>query len=161
MSDNYLRIIPSDPNLIPPDAVAEQIVRLLEPAFPEADEVVAETHGHPVFIDQGANLEAILCPACGKRLVLQPTAEIDAVLEWWYELTEPLGETDVSQVQASMPCCQAAVPFSALQFDWPAGVASFEISIMNPRVPDPPATELQRQVEALLGSPVKYVWAHY
>ena len=161
MSDNYLRIIPTDPNLIPPEAVADQIVKLLGPAFPEADEVVAESHGHPVFIDQGANLEAILCPACGKRLPLQPASEVDAIRDWWYGLTDPLGEGNVVQVQATMPCCQAVVPFSELQFDWPAGVASFEITILNPGVPDPPSAELKQQVEALLGGPVKYVWAHY
>jgi hypothetical protein len=32
---------------------------------------------------------------------------------------------------------------------------------MNPGVPDALSGELQRQVETLLGSPVKYVWAHY
>jgi hypothetical protein len=122
VSDNYLRIIPIDPNLMPPDDVSDQSVKLLEPAFPAADKVVAETHGHPVFIDQGAKLEAILCPACGKRLTLQPTAEVDAIHKWWYNLTEPLGESDVSQLQASMPCCEAGVPFSALQGS--TGVAS-------------------------------------
>jgi hypothetical protein len=161
LSDDYLRIIPADPNLIPPKSIADQIVNLVGPAFPEADEVVAESHGHPVFIDQGTNLEAILCPACGKRLPFHPAQEVDALRDWWYELSDPLGEASVVEVKATMPCCQAVVPFSRLQFDWPAGVASFEISIMNPGTSDSLPAELQRQVEALLGGPVKYVWAHY
>ena len=161
MSDNYLRIIPTDPNLVPSEAVADQVVNLIGPAFPEADEVVAESHGHPVFIDQGANLEAVLCPTCGKRLRLDFADEVDPIRDWWHELTDPLESSNVTEVQARMPCCQAMVPFTALQFDWPAGVASFEISIMNPGVPDALSSELQRQVETLLGSPVRYVWAHY
>jgi uncharacterized Zn-finger protein len=111
VSDNYLRIIPVDPNLIPTRAVAEQIVQLVGPAYPEADKVEAESHGHPVFIDQGANLEAILCPACGKRLSFYPADEAEPIREWWYELTDSVGEGSVAEMQASMPCCAALVPF--------------------------------------------------
>jgi hypothetical protein len=161
VSDNYLRIIPTDPNLIPPETVADQMVPLLGPAFPDADDVVAESHGHPVFVDQGSNLEAILCPACGTRLLFYPAADAEAVWDWWYELTDALGEGDAAQAETTMPCCQAVVPFSDLQFDWPAGVASFEISIMTPGASDPPSSELQQRLEALLGCQVKYVWAHY
>jgi hypothetical protein len=161
VSDNYLRIIPADVNLMPPETIAAQIVKLLEPVFPDADKVVAENHGHPIFIDQGANLEAILCPACGRRLPLEHTDEVDSVRDWWYELSDPLGDGDVTDVRATMPCCQRVVPFSELQFDWPAGVASFEISILNPRIPEPPSGELERKIEVILGSRVRYVWAHY
>jgi hypothetical protein len=84
-----------------------------------------------VFIDQGANLEAIVCPACGERLEFQPAQELDPIREWWYGVTDPLGQGNVAKVEATMPCCQAVVPFATLQFEWPAGIASFEVSIMN------------------------------
>jgi hypothetical protein len=161
MSDNYLRLIPSDPHLMPPDVVANQIVSLLRPAFPEADRVTAEYHDHPVFVDQGTNLEAVLCRACGRRLPFGPGLGDEGVWQWWYDLTEHLAGGSVTDVQVTMPCCHARLPFAALEFDWPAGVASFEVSIRNPRTPDGPSPELQRRVEALLGSPIKVIWAHY
>ena len=158
MSENYLRIIPADPNLVPTRAVANQIVDLVRRAFPAADEVVAERHRRPTFIDQGENLEAILCPACGKRLALQAADEVGG---WWHDLADSLHNKNLTSVEATMPCCRRVVPFTTLEFDWPAGVASFEISIRSPGTTDPLSARLQRKVEALLGTPVKYVRAHY
>jgi hypothetical protein len=161
MSDNYLRIIPAEPKLVPPEAVATRILALVRPAFPEADTVAAESHPHPVFVDQGANLEAVLCAACRRRLQCEPTAEASAVWDWWLDLADRLRDGSVADVQVTMPCCQAVVPFTALEFDWPAGVASFEISIMNPGVSGGPSVDLQRQLEVLIGCPIKCIWAHY
>jgi len=151
MSDNYLRIIPVDPHRTPPKDVAQRAVELVGPRFPEADEVVAKSYGHPIFIDQGANLEAIICPACAARLAFYSPDKAGAARAWWYGVTDPLEEHSVMDVVVAMTCCRAQVPFCDLRYDWPAGVASFEISVMNPGVSEPLIPEQQADLEMILG----------
>jgi hypothetical protein len=160
MSVTYLKIIPADIRLVPRETAHGEIVRLVEEAFPAAEEIELHAYGHPVFVDQGQNLNAILCPACEVRLEFA-NQEVDPLRDWWYEMSDPLGETSVAHVLLEMPCCRAVVPFAALQFDWPAGVASFEIAVMDPGVAETPSLEWRRRVEALIGGPIRFIWAAY
>jgi hypothetical protein len=45
--------------------------------------------------------------------------------------------------------------------DWPAGVASFEISIRNPGLADRLDAALVSELEKALGCQVRQIWAHY
>ena len=156
MSDNYLRLVPSDPALIPSKEVATACVTLVGNALPDAHEVLAESYGHPDFIDQGANLESIICPACETSLSLDSESNRD----WWYEVSDELENKDIRAVEVRMLCCGVIVPFEQLRFDWPAAVASFEISILNPNVHALPADVLA-ELERALSCKIKQVWAHY
>ena len=156
MSDNYLRLVPSDPALVPSKEVATTFVNLVGNALPDAHEVLAESYGHPVFIDQGANLESIICPSCETTLPLDSESNRD----WWYEVSDDLENEDIRAVEVCMPCCGVVVPFEQLRFDWPAAVASFEISILNPNVRALPV-DLLAELERALGCEIKQVWAHY
>jgi len=161
MSDNYLRIIPADENLVPSDEVVAQVLELIAPAFAGADEILSKRHRHPVFIDPGEGLLVVLCPACDARLPLRAPAAPAAVREWWSLLAGDLARKGAGDVRATMPCCRKLVPFSRLRFDAPAGVAAFEISILNPPLAQPPSPEVQEQLAAVLGCPVRFVWARY
>jgi len=159
MSDNYLRLIPADPRYVPPDDLAAAAVGIASRALPDADVIQAERHAEPVFIDQGANLEAIICPACRLRTVI--FGQDDAIQQWWDELVDALQGTSAADVEVHMACCGATVLFPELEFDWPAGVASFEISVRNPGIGNPLDEAVVAQIEVTLGCRVKQVWAHY
>jgi hypothetical protein len=161
VSDNYLRIIPVEPTLIPPEATARNAVERIGPLFPDSDEVVAKSYGHPVFIDQGANLEAIICPSCGARLPFYPADLAEHLRAWWDDIADPLDEVNVADLRVTMICCRASVLFSDLSYDWPAGVASFEISIMNPGRADGLSGSELTELQEILGCQVKQIWAHY
>ena len=157
MSDSYLRIIPADENLVPSDEVVAQGLEVVAPAFAGADEILTKRYAQPVFIDPGAHLQAAVCPACGVRLLLREPGS-SARAAWWAPLANELAQRGAGDVRASLPCCRKLVPFSRLRFEPAAGVASFEISVMNPPLPSLPL-EAQEQLEAVLGCPVRYVWA--
>lgn len=163
MSDDYLRVIPVDARFVPATDLAQTAVGLLGPALPDADEIVAETYDHPVFIDQGVNLETVICPACSARLSFYPTEKAEAVRKWWHAITDPLdlSTQNVANLRITMYCCGAFVLFSELTYDWPAGVASFEISILNPGIRGSLPEELLVKLESVLGCRVRQVWAHY
>jgi len=161
VSDNYLRLIPADMWFRPDQVAAQGAVRLLQEALPEADQVMAEQYDYPVFIDQGANIESIRCPACSQRRSFSHSDGSEANLEWWQDLIEHLDGENVADAVVTMPCCQSEVPFHRLEFDWPAGVASFELSILNPGIGNPLDPAIIVRVENALGCRVREVWAHY
>ena len=70
MSDDYLKVIPVEPTHIPPAHLHPRAVDYLERLFPKGDEVEVQVYEAVTFIDQGSNLEAIICPSCGLRPML-------------------------------------------------------------------------------------------
>ena len=129
MSDDLLRIIPTDQKYIPDDDRQQRALGLLKTMCPDADEHEATVYDELTFIDQGVNCEAVLCPSCGVRL---KTGDDD----WWLELQEQVADSSIADVQVTMPCCGNNTPFTSLRFDWSAGFAHFELCVQNPRVDD-------------------------
>jgi len=160
MSDNYLRLIPTDPHYIPPQEAIQRACALVTDALPNAHLVEVESHSQPVFIDQGNNLEAVLCPRCRTRLALYG-AGAEATAEWWEAIADSLTRQNVASERVTMPCCGANIAFPELEFDWPAGVASFEISVRNPGIGNPLESDVIAHLERILRCHIRQVWAHY
>ena len=59
MSDNYLLLIPTDPQFVPSPASVELARQRLEQLVPDADEVTAVVNHSVEFIDQGSNFERV------------------------------------------------------------------------------------------------------
>ena len=160
MSDNYLRLIALDPAFVPERSAAIEAEAFIRQALPKADAIEAEYYSKPIFIDQGSNLDAVICPRCGKRLDFGIAPDGEALVEWFSDIVARFDETPPENTTVSMACCGAVVPFPELHFDWPAGWASFEISALNPGIVSVPEA-LVAQIEAILGCKVTCVWAHY
>ena len=133
----------------------------LESFFPDGEEFEAEVHDQIEFIDPGEIIDAVICPACNKHLNLDPVAENDPVAAWWYELADAMSESPVETVTTRMPCCGRIARVLDLEFDWPAGFAKFELSVMNPNSADNLAAWQLLELEMVLGCPLKQVRAHY
>jgi hypothetical protein len=84
---------------------------------------------HIEFIDQGENLGAVVCSACHTKTVLDHFTEGDPGMKWWFGLDDLMQGKRIDQVETSLPCCGQPVPFTSLEFDWPAGFARFELSV--------------------------------
>jgi len=161
VSDYVLRIIPMDQDYIP-SAEAQQIaVAQLKEMLPDGEMCRAEAYDQLRFIDQGENGEAVLCPSCGKRFPIDPFTEHDPGVMWWLEVTES-AMRGVEQLHTTTPCCRTQVPFTSLRFNWPAGIARFELSIWNTNAPDGLLTAEQLgRIEAILGCRLIQIRAHY
>jgi hypothetical protein len=160
MSSDYLKLVPADPNFVPDKGAQERAISALEALLPEGSECEAQDFGHVAFIDQGENLEAIICPACSKRLQLYDSPDAESNQDWWYGVMEKLedGSTDLSVM---MPCCSRSVPLHTLRFDWPAAFARFELSILDPGIGENLSREQLSQFEKILGCELIQVRAHY
>ncbi len=150
MSDDYLRLFPTDRTWLPTPEQADRAVAALRALTPDAHEIEAEVYGRVTFIDQGTNLERIGCPVCH--------ADLDP--DWWAEQMSRADENVFVALDVVAPCCGATTTLDDLVYEWPAGFASVELSVLNPERGWLSADELDI-VAAALGHPVRQVMAHY
>jgi hypothetical protein len=149
MSDDFLRLIPTDPEYVP-DPTAQAIARQMAALFlPQAQEINILTADEIQFVDQGANFERVLCPACG--------AELEE--SWWQKAMEQANEKSFLDLAVTLPCCGAVCSLNDLTYEWPAGFARFMIEAMNPQAD---LTDQQIGVlEEWTRCSLRKIWAHY
>lgn len=151
MSDNFLRLIPTDPYWVPDAEVAEKARRLYATLVPDASEVTIDIRDEVAFVDQGSNFESVECPSCGAAL------ETD----WWQGAMDRAFDAQFSDLSVSPPCCGKHTSLNDLRYVMPAGFARFTLEAMNPNR----GTDLDRhqlkELENLLGCKLRQIWAHY
>lgn len=161
MSDDYIRLIPAEPTYVPPSHLHQKALEHLERLLPKGEDFEVHTYDAVTFIDQGENLEAIVCPSCGTRMKLEHFVEDDPTRVWWDELWDRLDEHPAESVSMVIPCCGATVKAMDLTFDWPAGFARFELSVLNPNISENLSAAQLAGLESILGCQLRQVWAHY
>lgn len=161
MSEDYLKIVPIESDFVPPEASHEAAIQLLEEFFPEGEKCEAEVYDEIQFIDQGENLEAVRCSACGVVTAIDFFSEEDPGSTFWLAASEKLDGANISDVEVHMLCCQRTVPFTSLTFEWPAAFARFELNVHNPNVGENLSESQLSQLEDILGCKLTQVRAHY
>ncbi len=161
MSLDLLRLIPVDAAYVPNGAARQRAVAALEAMLPEGRNCEAIVHERIQFIDQGENIEAIICPLCATRLPLHDHASFTSNQTWWHHAVDRLEATSADQVTVVMPCCSRSTIFASLQFDWPAGFAKFELTIEDASIGENLSAVELKTFEDLLGCRLLQVRAHY
>lgn len=167
MSDNLFKVIPETQGFLPDVSTHEAAIRKLEEFTPDGEQVEVHVYPHLEFIDQGANLEAIVCPSCKQRLRIDYFSDNDPVGDWWQKANveadihrgEDVFELNPDTI-CKMPCCQAQARFVDLEFDWPGGFARFELTALNPDLETLTQAQIQ-ELEEILGCRLKLIRAHY
>ena len=148
MSDNWLRIVPTDPTHTPSKESVEEALSLLWKILPQSDEIEATSIEHPQFIDAGSNWSGVNCPECGTSLD-----------DWWSEEMDCAYGKRFSDLSCHLPCCGAKSNLNKLDYPWQVAFASFVLEAMNPGTAEFSQTSI-KQIEAALKTPVKLVWQH-
>jgi hypothetical protein len=146
MSDNYLRLVPSDPFWLPSPEAVNASLSVLRGFVPVAEGVSVESKNHVSFFDAGGNGSRTTCPSCGTDLQ-----------EWWGDAVNQAWMSDFDDLSVITPCCRASTSLNDLVYDWPAAFGRFALVITNPGVTSL-ASEQLRAVELALGSPLKVIW---
>ena len=150
MSDDYLRLIPTDPTWQPGADEARRAVATLSALVPAADRVEVERYDEARFVDAGANVERVSCPTC----------RADLAMVWWTAQMEQAAESGFTNLTVLPPCCGTPTSLNDLGYDWPAGFARAALSVRNPHRDRLDDAELAR-VGTALGHPIRQVMAHY
>jgi len=149
VSDNYLRLIPTDPTWQPGADEARRAVAALWPFVPAAESIDVERYDEVRFIDPGANFERVSCPTC----------RADLATVWWTGQMEQAAVSGFTNLTVLPPCCGTPASLNDLGYDWPAGFARAELSVVNPNRGRLDDAELAR-VTTALGHPLRQVMAH-
>ncbi|HEY6642971.1 hypothetical protein [Povalibacter sp.] len=148
MSDDWLQLVPNDPQFQPDRERAESARQLLASLVPEADEVTAEDKDGIEFIHPGSNWSGVQCSACG--------ADAES---WWEEALDSAEAGEFRNLQCVASCCGADVSLNDLRYIWPAAFGRFVLSAMNPNIEDFPADQ-KHELEQRLGCTLRVVWTH-
>jgi hypothetical protein len=150
VSDDILRLIPTDPDWQAPSGADEAAARHLAALLPEPATVEVVRHDEIVFVDAGANFERTACSACGDELGT----------DWWSEQMSRASLSNFRQRTVTTPCCRTSVDLNDLAYEWPAGFARMELSVLNPGRSWLTEAELA-DVSAALGRTLRQVFSHY
>ena len=138
MSDNWIKLVPTDPWLVP----TEESQGLARQAFwriaPHADGIELIVSDSVQLRDCGANLNRIHCPTCRQ----------DVGLDWWHRcMQQDYDGSGFRLEDYTLPGCTCSHPLNELVYDWPQGFSKFSLEAMNPnigRLPDVAKSELER-----------------
>jgi hypothetical protein len=149
MSDNWITLIPEDPNHIP-DAVRQRRARSrFAEIVPKADEIEIKVSNKIEFFDCGANFECVRCPACGSEIAT----------DWWKDrMDEDCGDGFKLATYAT-PCCATKCTLHELAYDWPQGFGRFALETMNPNIGEL-TNRNQRELEGILGTKLRVIYRH-
>jgi hypothetical protein len=149
MSVDFLRLIPTAPQLVPNTAAQQMTLQLLKSFVPQADGVYLSVTDDVEFVDPGSNLERILCPVCLSHLETL----------WWQQAMDTAYSTRFNDLMVIVPCCGTVCSLNDLQYEFPAGFARFILEARHPN------TDLDKNqihlLEQTLGCPLRKIWAHY
>jgi hypothetical protein len=141
-------VLPTDPLAVPSKDRADAAVKFLGNLRPGAQEIELHFSDTPEFVHSGGNFESVFCPFC----------QTD-ILEWWGNQMGAWSEgSDRRALAVETPCCRQATSLNDLDYVWPQGFACVFIEVMNPDTDLRP--EELRQVEEVLGLPLRIVWRH-
>ena len=150
MTDHFLVLIPEQPTYVPSPEAQSRAVDALRALVLRATKVEARLCEHVEFIDQGANFEKVLCPACGEDLTDQ-----------WPAWMDEAAKSNFSELSLTPPCCGRATDLNALRYVWPAGFARFALRAQNPAIGGFLALSDLSVVEGVVGCKLRQILAHY
>jgi hypothetical protein len=150
MSDNYLRLIPEEPEFVPDPKASVQAVLTLQSLAPLAEEIKASITETIRFINQGSNFEKVLCPKCG--------AELN---EWWKKEMNKAWKDCFANLLTNTPCCGTTLSLNDLEYQWPAGFSRYVLEARNPSLGRGLEPAQVAQLESILGCRLRQVLAHY
>jgi hypothetical protein len=150
MSDNWIALIPVDPNKVPDSERQQQALSHFWSLAPDADEIEIKESDHLIFFDCGSNLERIICPHCDGQISI----------DWWQDQMGEDYEDECLSLRAhSLPCCDRIATMAELKYEWPQGFARFGIDAMNPKI-GTLLDEEKARFEEILGVPLRIIYQH-
>jgi hypothetical protein len=152
MSDNWIRIIPTEPSFVPTLSAGYEALGLLAVFAPVAlnDEGAREIReSEIVFVDAGTNFTALSCPSCGNELDLG----------WWQQHMENAAQSSYIDLVIQTPCCKGATSLNDLRYDWPQGFALWQLEVMNPLIGELTNNQLNA-IAQRVGHEVRAIYVH-
>jgi hypothetical protein len=149
LSDNWITLIPEDPQFVPNAAEQRRARARLAEVAPEAEEIEIKVSEKVKFFDCGANFKRIACPSCGSEI---PVA-------WWQDRMDEDYCDGFKLAAYATPCCSAKSTLHELVYEWPQGFGRFALDAMNPNI-GKLEESCKRELEEILGTKLRVIYQH-
>jgi hypothetical protein len=150
MSDNWICIIPKDPNWTPSSAQQIELEMALRSIVPPSEKVEFETDDDIKFRDCGGNFESIKCPNC----------KVAVNTEQWQSLMDiDYDGNSFRMCKYQMDCCGCEVSLNELEYYFTQGFSKFIARCMNPNKGELAKNEI-RSIEEALTTTVSVIYQH-
>ena len=149
MSENILRIIPTEPGFRPSDDAARALIDRVRQIAPDARDVEIVDSSDVTFVDAGANFETVSCSVCGVSLDL----------DWWSEQMSVAWDTRFEELDVVTPCCNSTRTLNELDYQWPQGFARWFVTVHDPNRGPIDQSEID-SLRFALGHELRVIWAH-
>ncbi len=149
MSDNWIKLVPTDPHFVPSDQAAEAAEQYFNDIAPDVEEIKLQTSSKIRFFDNGANFERVSCPSCDSQLPI----------EWWQEHLDRDIENGFKLDKYKLPCCNVEHDLNELKYDWAQAFGRFALEAMNPNIGQLTKANVA-EFEQILGSSLRVVYQH-
>jgi hypothetical protein len=125
MSETFIKIIPSDPEFVPPKVFQAQALRLVMSLVGRrADLVTVTTSPEVEFVESSVDLKAAYCTGCN--------TQVDP--GWWsVAVDQSYHSGHFNTLKVEMPCCGLVTTLNELRYDPPIGWAKFVLEAREPR----------------------------
>lgn len=148
MSDNWLQLVPYDPEYQPSIDVAEKARSLFESFVPDAEKVIFSIKDSTEFFHPMANWSGVECPICG--------ADLES---WWGLEMQERSTSNYQNLVVTSPCCGSPVSLNELRYRWPAGFGRFVLEAMNPNIRDLTPSQENALSQSACCS-LRKIWVH-
>ena len=148
MSDNWIKLVPVDPKLVPDSARQKQAADYIRRTL-NTSEIEIESSHKVEFFDCGSNFESVHCPHCHSSIEMN----------WWGDRIGDDFNKGFQLLPYSLPCCGKRASLNELVYEWPQAFGRFVLSVMNPGIPKL-QDEDRRQLEEILGTQIRVVYQH-
>jgi hypothetical protein len=144
MCDDYVYIIPEEPDLVPDEAKRQNAVAYFRGIAPKAAEVAVSVSDAVEFIHCGQNFGKISCSACGAVI------ELGEWQDWMDQDFTGKGQGFVLS-QRALPCCGVHHSLHNLNYEWPQAESPGIGKLSG---------EQSARFAHILGCPVRVIYQH-
>jgi hypothetical protein len=126
VSENWLRILPTDPAFAPRPQLTARFVDAVRAVVPDAEKIEIVSRDEIEFVDPGGNWEGVRCPRCAADYSLESR-------QWWQNRMDQSYEaTHFADRRLDLPCCRVESDLADLNYVWNAGFAKWWVDCRNP-----------------------------
>ena len=147
MYTSFLKITPSNPLTIPPEAARLSALNYLKTRFKKGQKIEEKISDKIIFIDQGHNISEPACPLCFSVLDI----------EWFADTFDKSYHIDFQQLDYRSPCCKRLINLNELHWEFPCAFGKYYIEIWD--VVRLLSEHEKKVLEAKLGTSLKIVLA--
>lgn len=147
MATHVLKLIPTDPWLIPPEPRWAVAAARFHQFAPHAEAIETSSSSTIQFVDPGANFERVCCPACASDIT-----------DWWTSAMNAAWQAHFTDLSIRVPCCAITTTLNDLQYEWPAGFARFTLAARNPNLGQEMSSEALDELQEILGCRLRQIF---